>query len=1728
MNFPVHKLGRELAVACLVKPEVGNSCGKKKTSYYFYILANCFVRNKERMSNNYFAPRTPTEIKLVELLGDVFSKKKIGIFDNFLELEGEAQVKDIVSKIVTTFGVDLSIKDITTSPTVFQVAGKISKKSVRAVVPVQKGEIRLSIGQRMIMTLEQMLKNQQLYVIPFVANLFGELNVSALKNAINKIVERHESLRATFRHNKDGKMVVRIKKTMEVQLPVTENGDVDEFISSELNKQFDFENGPLIRTSLLKCSEKHHVFVANFHHIVFDLISMYVFLSELAELYENGNSKLEEVTYQFSDFVNWKFGYLSSSKIENVKEFWKKQLDGIPRVLEFPTGRRKSVDGNTLYFELERELSEKVKKYCSTNKINYIFIVYLSVYQILLSKYSRQKKFAIGVPFTGRQHGNYVDTIGFFVNVLPFPVNIDGGCSFNDFVQTTKSLYYGVYQNQSLPFETILNLIRCERGISKFENPLFQFVFNVISGINYLKSKMKNLKVEEIYPNVPISKFNLTLTVYEKDGQVKLGFEYSTDLFKKETIVRLFKYYSTLLERLLNEPQKEIGKVSLLPKEEFDRQVFEWNKNVKKYPKGTFQEMFEKVVDENPSGVAVEFEDKTITYRELNIKSNQIAHLLINRYKIKPGDFIAISVERSIELIVCMIGIIKSGGVFFPLDPTYPQERLNFMTNDTKPPLLIINSKFSTVFEDFIQEKSNFMTNDAKSPLLIMNSKFSAVYKEFKEVLVFEEYVSFLSEQSKKNPNIDITPDDLLYIVYTSGSTGEPKGVLVEHRGALNFCYNHLDLIKLEKGDKIVFNANIIFDASILDILPTLLGGLTLVVYPEKYRFDCDKIFEIMDKRRVNCCFFTPGQLKLLPKRKLPHLKTLMTGAESCDFETMKFWSENVPNFVHLYGPSEGSVVSHHKFWTLKEMATNIGRTTNNVLCYILDDDLNPIPIGVPGELHIAGECVSRGYLNREKLTSEKFIKNPFVSGGKMYKTGDLCYYLSNGDVIFQGRIDSQIKIRGFRVELCDIENHLRKDPTIGDVVVLKRDERLVAYVVLNITIKNKKELTREFKRNLVSELPRYMVPSFFHYMDKLPLNSSNKIDRKKLLQLKLERTDSLKTPNSKIEKDLVEIYSKVLKIPSISVEDHVFYDLGADSLSLQTIYRQLPQYMKDEISVDDIYHCTTIRLLSARLSEGKMTFPVLVPKTKKEEEDLAIIGISCRFPDADDHDAFFKNLLDKKVCRKFYSLDQVKSPFRTSPNFVPVSYSMNDIKGFDYEFFGIEKDDAEIINPHFRIFLECAYNCLEDAGYVDTDNYNGEIGIVSSIGSYFIDYFVKLIQDSDSIMDRNLLRIQRFNSTHTFAGFVAYYLGLKGPSLCVQTACSSSLSGLNVACKSILANECDMCLVGGVSVNDPDNIGYLHYENTIFSKDGFARTFDKNASGTVMSSGCGIVLVKRLSDAVKDRDHIYAVIKGSGMNNDGGKSINRRDMFSPKRDTQSVNIIKTLLKCGINPETISFIETHGTGTTIGDPVEIGSLKDAFRNFGVKKKEFIRLGALKQNVGHLDTAAGIAGVIKTSLMLKYKVIPGLCLFSEKSDLFSIENSPFVLSNETTKWKGEFPRIAGVSSVGMTGTNAHVILEETEERKIPKKEDKEHHLIVLSANTVSAFKSVSIRLKEHINQRRFCSYTTISDVAYTLQVGRKPLKIRSFFVSSNKEDLLEYLNDDQKVCFEVFTVPVDDF
>jgi acyl transferase domain-containing protein/acyl carrier protein len=937
----------------------------------------------------------------------------------------------------------------------------------------------------------------------------------------------------------------------------------------------------------------------------------------------------------------------------------------------------------------------------------------------------------------------------------------------------------------------------------------------------------------------------------------------------------------------------------------------------------------------------------------------------------------------------------------------------------------------------------------------------------------------------------------------------------------VNFCYNHLDIIKLERNSKVACNSNIIFDASILDILPTLLGGLTLVMYPEKYRLDCEKIFEIMDNKKVNCCFFTPGQLKLIPRRKLPHLKTLMIGAESCDFETMKFWSENVQNFVHLYGPSEGSVVSHHKYWTSKELATNIGRTLNNILCYILDDDLNPVPIGVPGELHITGICLSDGYLNREKLTSEKFIKNPFVPNEIMYKTGDLCYYLLNGDVIFLGRKDSQIKIRGYRVELGDIENQLRKEPQIRDVVVLKKDERLVAYVVLDTkTItKSEKDLTREFKKKLMSTLPRYMVPSFFHYLDELPLNSSNKVDRKKLLELKFEWVNNLEVPNSKIEKDLMKAYSKVLKLPSIGVEDHVFADLGADSLSLQIIYRQLPQYIKDEISVDDLYHYTTIRLLSARLSQGKMTLPVCVRKTKNKE-DLAIVGISCRFPDADDHYAFFKNLLDKKVCRKFYSLDKVKSPFRTSPNFVPVSYSMNNIKGFDYEFFGIEKDDAEIINPHFRIFLECAYNCLEDAGYADTENYKGEIGIVSSIGSYFIDYFVKLIQAGDNLMNRNLLRIQRFNSTHTFAGFIAYYLGLKGPSLCVQTACSSSLSGLNVACKSILANECDMCLVGGVTVNDPDNIGYLHYKGTIFSNDGFVRTFDKNASGTVISSGCGIVLVKRLSDAVKDRDHIYAVIKGSSMNNDGGKSINRRDMFSPKRDTQSVNIIKTLLKCGINPETISFIETHGTGTFIGDPVEIGSLKDAFRNFGVKKKEFIRLGALKQNVGHLDTAAGIAGVIKTSLMLKYKMIPGLCLFSEKSDLFSIENSPFVLSSETTKWDGEFPRRAGVSSIGMTGTNSHVILEETEERKIPKKEDEEYHLIVLSANTVSALKSVSIRLKEHINEFRFCSYTTISDVAYTLQVGRKPLKIRSFFVSSNKEDLLEYLNDDQKVCFEV--------
>jgi hypothetical protein len=699
------------------------------------------------MSSNYFAPRTPIEIKLVKILEDCLSKKKIGIFDNFLEFGEEKSVlaKNLVSKIIATFGVELSTKDVVSSPTVFQVAKKISKnkyslaeRTVRSiVVPKVIHKIKrttsnrvMSIGQKMIITAERTIK-KPIYSVPFMAHLFGELNVSALERAINKIVERYENLRSIF---KDYEYVI-IKENVKVKISVVEGNKTEELISNELKKRFDLQNGPLIRVSLLRRSKKHHVCIINVHHIVFDLVSLYIFLLELSELYgsyvEKRVPRLEKVEYQFSDFSDWQIEYLSKNDTTSIKEFWKKQLKGIPHALEFPTDKlrkRKSFDGETLHFGIRKSLSEKVQKYCVANNIGYQFIVYLSVYQILLSKYSRQKNFAVGVAFTGRHYGNVEKIIGFLVNVLPFPVRVEESSTFDSFVRIVNDMYYSIYKNQDLPFEKILNLIRCERSMSKFENPLFQFVFNVITGINNLKSKMKGLVVEEIYPNVLISKFNITMTVYEKGGQVRIGIEYSTDLFKKETIVGLFKYYYILLERLLDNPKREIRKVSLLPKEEFDKQVFEWNRrNIKKYQKGTFKELFEKTVNENPSSIAVEFEDKTITYQELNSKSNIVAHLLIIHYKIKPGDFVAISVERSIDLIVYMIGIIKSGGVFFPLDPTYPKERLNFMINDAKPPLLIINSKFSSAFEDFVQEKKVIR---ADNRLLIISLKSGTVYKK--------------------------------------------------------------------------------------------------------------------------------------------------------------------------------------------------------------------------------------------------------------------------------------------------------------------------------------------------------------------------------------------------------------------------------------------------------------------------------------------------------------------------------------------------------------------------------------------------------------------------------------------------------------------------------------------------------------------------------------------------------------------------------------------------------------------------------------------------------------------------------------------------------------------------------------------------------------------------------------------------------------------------------------
>ncbi len=851
-------------------------------------------------------------------------------------------------------------------------------------------------------------------------------------------------------------------------------------------------------------------------------------------------------------------------------------------------------------------------------------------------------------------------------------------------------------------------------------------------------------------------------------------------------------------------------------------------------------------------------------------------------------------------------------------------------------------------------------------------------------------------------------------------------------------------------------------------------------------------------------------------------LKHIFSGGERLSNNLKNRLVSNISAELHnLYGPTEASIDSIF-YNILKDTDSEvipIGRPITNTRVYIQNNLFQPSPVRTPGELHIRGPGLARGYYNHSSLTAEKFIPNMNngEAGGRLYRTGDCARYLSDGAIEYIDRIDSQVKIRGYRIELGEIESVIQEYPGVKESVVLARedqpgDKRLVAYITASLV----KELDIvEIREYLKAKLPDYMIPSAFVVFKKMPLTANGKIDRKKLPSP--ERSGLEKkyvAPRSEVEKQLAKIWSEVLGVEKISIHDN-FFDLGGHSLLIIKVRKRLREISKKDIKVTDLFQYPTVRLLSeyihSDLDVEKENEKESTMIRSEKYESIAVIGMACRFPGSKNVEEFWMNLQNSEECISQFSDEELledgeDSVILCNPAYVKAGSILEDVELFDAGFFGFSPRDAEITDPQHRLFLECAYEALERAGYAgETEKVS--IGIFA--GSSVNEYLLRMLIGNPSILANiDGMRLSIGNDNDHLSPLISYKLNLHGPSLNIQTACSTSLVAVHIACQSLLNNECEIAMAGGVSVGNYKKRGYLYTEGGILSPDGHCRAFDTDAKGTAPGSGMGIVVLKRLKDALKDGDHIEAVISGSAINNDGSLRVG---YAAPSVKGQASVIHRAQATAGITADMISYVETHGTGTILGDPIELKALTQAFREH-TQKKGFCAIGSVKTNIGHAGAAAGVAGFIKTVLALKYKKIPASLHFKKPNPEIDFVNSPFYVNTELKEWESNSnPLRAGVSSFGIGGTNAHVIVEEApsipDEYAKSETTSRPYHLISLSARTSSALDSMSDNLVKHLEKYPGLD---VSDVAYSLHMGRKSFDYRRAFVCRDTDEILDFL------------------
>ncbi|MEI6411850.1 MAG: amino acid adenylation domain-containing protein, partial [Bacteroidota bacterium] len=1142
----------------------------------------------------YVAPRNAVENQLVEIWQQVLGRDQIGVEDNFFSLGGHSlRAIRVVSLIRQALSVEIRLSEIFANPTIAALServiaeSKVNFKTLASIPRVKESaDYALSNAQRRLWVIDQMSETAEAhaaYNMPATLRLRGDLDIAALERVFELLFARHESLRTRFR---DGRQV--IVPATPYQLPQRDCRGmgaeaIKALVEAHALRAFDLALDSLLQLELLQLEAGEYLLLFNMHHIISDGWSLDVLVREMTTLYEaikqgfkEPLSVLPALKIQYKDYAAWQNELLKSESAEAIRAFWLNQLskeDGMLPTLELPSDYArptlKTYNGATLNKVIPAEVLNGLNALCQTQGAT-LFMGLTALVKSLIYRYTGQEDILIGTPVAGRAHPDLHDQIGFYINTVVLRNRLRGEDSFETLLNAVKTNTLAAFEHEAYPFDRLVEDLDLPRDLSR------SAVFDVMLALQ--NNEQSELRFGDVALSVEgaatgISKFDLTFDFVETAEGLLIALEYNTDLFKSDRIARMAEHLLTLLGSVLHDPKAAIGALNLLPAAEKQQLLHDFNDTAAEYPKDkTIVQLFEEQVAKTPDQTAVVFGTRTLSYRELNEQSNQLAHYLRDTYNIRPDDIVALQLERSEWMLIAIMGVLKSGAAYLPIGPDLPKARTVYLLQDSQAKLLLTDAS----------------TQDNAQGLKT----------ELPELSIENIGSDLIESAPKGNPEIIGGPEHLAYIIYTSGSTGQPKGVMIEQRSLVNLVTFATQVCGFGSSDRVLQSAAYTFDTSVEEIFATLVCGATLYVINREILLSTPEFLAYLDENQISILEQTPAMLATLNKADLKYVKTIITGGDAADKSDALHYSRG-RQYFNSYGPTECTVaVSTYLAGSerLEELtAIPIGKPNANTEILILGDNHQLMPIGIAGELCVSGVCLARGYLNNPELTAEKFMPHPFKVGERMYKTGDLARWLPDGNIEFLGRKDFQLKIRGNRVETGEIEQVLLSHEAVQSCAVVGLEfngvKELAAYLMAKPeTTLPDATILRSFLGNT---LPDYMIPSYFVALESMPMTSSGKVDRKALPapdSSAMHTGTKYVAPRNAVEIQLVEIWEQVLGREQIGVEDN-FFNLGGHSLRAIRLSTEISKLSGQNIPLRMIFQYPTIAELSAKISGFKDVF---------------------------------------------------------------------------------------------------------------------------------------------------------------------------------------------------------------------------------------------------------------------------------------------------------------------------------------------------------------------------------------------------------------------------------------------------------------------------------------------------------------------------------------------------------